>query len=150
MRGPALEDLGKPGLTVAGFQLWVHGRQYPDSQEYYDANWLRVTAYTGAAGASVRVSGAILMVTDLVQWAQECDALATGNIQEASLEPLEPELRVRIRQADRLGHLTMRVDITPDHLTQTHSFEFGIDQTYLPAIVSSCRAIIRAYPVRGA
>ena len=90
------------------------------------------------------------MVTDLVQWAQECDALANGNIQEATLKPLEPELKVSIRQADRLGHLTMRVDITPDHLTQTHSFEFSVDQTYLPAIVSSCRAIIGAYPVRRA
>ena len=57
MRGPALEELGKPDLTVAGFQLWVHGRQYPDSQEYYDANWLRVTADTGAAGASVGCQG---------------------------------------------------------------------------------------------
>jgi len=28
------EDLGEPDLKIAGFQLWVHGRQYPDSEDY--------------------------------------------------------------------------------------------------------------------
>jgi hypothetical protein len=28
---PTAEDLGPPELEVVGFQLWVHGRQFPDS-----------------------------------------------------------------------------------------------------------------------
>jgi hypothetical protein len=43
----------------------------------------------------------------------------------------------------------MRVQITPDHLTQEHSFEFELDQTYLPGIAAQCRTIADAYPVRG-
>ena len=148
-RHPTPEELGEPDLKVAGFQLWVHGCQFPDSEDYYDGNWLRVTTHSGASGASVWTSGAILMVTDLVQWAQECDALANGQTQEVELAPMEPELNVLIRRVDRLGHFTMRVQITPDHLKQKHSFEFEIDQTYLSEIARQCRAIAAAYPVRG-
>ncbi|HWL39963.1 MAG TPA: hypothetical protein VNO75_06975 [Gemmatimonadaceae bacterium] len=146
---PTPEELGAPDLKVAGFQLWVHGRQFPDSPDYYDGNWLRVTAHAGAAGASVWAAGAFLMVTDLIQWAHECDALVKGEVPAAELDPMEPELKVRIWKVDRLGHFTMRVQLTPDHLTQAHSFEFEIDQTYLPGIAAQCRTIADAYPVRG-
>jgi hypothetical protein len=149
MDKPTTEQLGAPDLKVAGLQLWIHGRQFPDSNDYDDGNWLRVTAHVGAAGASVWASGAILMVTDLVQLGQELEALARGDTQRAVLEPLEPELSVEFVQVDTLGHFTMRVQITPDHLTQEHRFEFEIDQTFLPGIVRDCRAIARSYPVRG-
>ena len=46
-------DFGEPDLKLAGFQLWVHGRRFPESGGYYDGNWLRVTARCGASGASV-------------------------------------------------------------------------------------------------
>jgi len=148
-RHPTPEALGEPDLKVAGFQLWVHGREFLDAADYHDGNWLRVTTHSGASGASVWASGAILMVTDLLRWAEECDALAKGQAQEAKLAPMELELKVLIRQVDRLGHFTMRVQITPDHLRQEHSFEFEIDQTYLPEIAKQCRTIAAAYPVRG-
>jgi len=89
------------------------------------------------------------MVTDLLRWADQCEALSQGQAQEAELAPLEPELKVSIRPVDRLGHFKIRVHITPDHLTQQHSFEFEIDQTYLLAIETQCRTIAGAYPVRG-
>ena len=149
MDHPTTEKLGAPDLKAAGFQLWVHGRQFPDSTDYDDGNWLRVTAHAGAAGASVWVSGAILMITDLVQLGQEIDALARGETQRADLKPFEPELRVQFEQVDSLGHFTMRVQITPDHLKQKHCFEFEIDQTYLRSISAECRAIATTYPVRG-
>jgi len=43
----------------------------------------------------------------------------------------------------------MQVLITPDNLTQEHSFEFEIDQSYLAGIAAQCRSIADAYPVRG-
>ena len=143
------EELGDPALEVAGFQLWVHGRQFPESTDYYDGNWLRVTAHAGAPGASVWASGAFLMVPDLLRWADECEALLEGRGKEAKLAPLEPQLAVTILPVDRLGHFMMRIQITPDHLTQEHTFQFEIDQTFLPHIVKRCRAIGGAYPTRG-
>lgn len=47
------EDFGEPSLSIAGFQLWVHGRQFPEATDFYDGNWLRVTAHCKASAASV-------------------------------------------------------------------------------------------------
>jgi len=61
---------------------------------------------------------------------------------------MEPELAVKLT-AERLGHMTMVIDITSDYLSQTHRFTFALDQSYLPPVIDSCRAILRQYPVKG-
>jgi len=142
-------DLGEADLNVAGFQLWVHGRQFPESEDYYDGNWLRVTAYCGASGANVWAQGAILMVTDIAGFGDKCAAMLSGDSKSAALDPLEPELKVSLEAADRLGHIRAQVEITPDHLAQAHRFEFEVDQSYLPGIIQQCSAIAQEYPIRG-
>jgi len=143
------DKLGPPSLKVGGFALWVHGRQFPDSQDFYDGNWLNLTAHCGASGASVWVEGAILMIPDLERWADQCVALYESLRGEAELRSYEPELRVTISSANTLGHLTMRVEITPEHMRQRHVFNFELDQTYLPQLIRNCREIVAAYPIRG-
>lgn len=142
-------DLGEPALKVACFQLWVHGRQFPGSEDDDDGNWLRVTAHCGASGASIWAEGAILMVTDIAGFGNQCAAMLGGDCKAAVLDPLEPELRVSIETADLLGHLRAQVDITPDHLAQAHRFEFEVDQSYLRGIIQQCLAIVKEYPIRG-
>ncbi len=142
-------DLGEPALKVAGFQLWVHGREWPESEEYYDGNWLRVTAHCGASGASVWTQGAVLMVSDIAGFGDECAAMLAGDSKSAALEPLEPELKVSLEAADRLGHIRAQVEITPNHLAQAHRFEFEVDQSYLPSIIKQCSEIVQEYPSRG-
>lgn len=143
------DTLGPPDLKAVGFQLWIHGRQFPDAQDYWDGNWLNVTAHCGANGSSVWVSGAIVMVSDLAGWATACQALYERGQGEAVLQPCEPNLLLRLRPSDRLGHLLLRVEITPDPMTQEHRIDFGIDQSYLPSLMAQCRAIIEEYPIRG-
>jgi hypothetical protein len=145
---PTIEELGEPDLKVGWFQLWVHGRQFPDSSDYWDGNWLYVTAHCGGLGASVFASGAILTVGDLLQWSKACDALAAREVMEAELNPLEPELRVVVLPSDSLGHHEMCVFITPEHLTQKHEFRLAIDQTELGEIARRCRRIASTYPLR--
>jgi len=142
-------DFGEPDLKVAGFQLWVHGRQFPESEDYYDGNWLRVTAHCGASGASVWSQGAILMVTDIAGFGDESAAMHKGDSKSAAMYPLEPELKVSLEAADCVGHVRVLVEVTPDHLAQSHRFEFEIDQSYLPDIIQQCSAIVQEYPVRG-
>lgn len=142
-------DLGEPALKVAGFQLWVRGREFPESENHYDGNWLRVTAHCGASGASVWAQGAILMVTDIASFGDQCAAVLTGDSKSADLEPLEPAVKVSLEAADRLGHIRVQVEITPDHLAQAHRFEFHVDQSYLPGIIQQCTAIVKEYPIRG-
>ena len=143
------DKLGPPSLKIDGFVLWVHGRQFPDSEDFYDGNWLNVTAHCGAHGASVWVQGAILMLTDLERWANQCETLYKSLEGEAELRSYEPELRVKINSTDTLGHLTMHVEMTPDHMNQKHAFDFELDQTYLPQLIRDCREIVVTYPIRG-
>ncbi|MFZ1745662.1 MAG: hypothetical protein WAU17_07060, partial [Nitrospirales bacterium] len=134
------ENLGPPALKIAGFQLWVHGRQFPEAEDYDDGNWLRVTAHCGASGASVWAQGAILMVTDIAGFGDQCAAILRGTSNTAALDPLEPELKVSLQALDRLGHVQAKVKITPAHLVQSHQMEFEIDQSYLPDIIKQCLA----------
>lgn len=123
------EDLGEPDLKVAGFQLWVHGRQFPESQDYYDGNWLRVTAHCGRLGASVWAQGAILMVTDIAGFGDQCAAILERKTKSATLDSFEPELKVSLETADRLGHIRTQIKITPDNLAQSHWFEFEVERS---------------------
>ena len=141
--------LGESSLKIEGFQLWVHGRQFPDSHDRWDGNWLNNAAHCGAAGASIWVSGAILTTMDIEDFLKGCERLYAQMTDEAILHSLEPNLSVSLRATDRLGHVEMRVEITPDHLTQKHQLTFAIDQSYLPAIVSQCEKILEEFPVRA-
>lgn len=140
---------GEPHLEIAGFRLWIRRRQYPDSDEYWDANWLDVSARCEAHGASVRVEGPVLMAPDVERFLRECEALHEYLTGAATLDSAEPNLRVRLSADGRAGHLALAVRITPDAAMQRHEFTFALDQTYLPAVISQCRAILREYPVRG-
>lgn len=142
-------NLGPPDLKIAGFQLWVHGLAFPEATDYNDGNWLRVTAHCGANGARVQVHGTLLMITDLAGFAEQCAGMYSQSSGSAVLDPLEPELKVSLEIADTLGHIRAQVDITPDHLMQSHRMEFELDQSYLPEIIKQCSAIVQEYPVRG-
>ena len=142
------EDFGEPSLKVAGFQLWIHGREAPEATDRYDGNWLSVTAHCGLSGASVWAQGAIVMATDIESFGAQCEKLLSGDAPNASLDPIEPGFRVAIEPTDELGHLKARVDITPDHLAQSHTMDFEIDQSYLSGIISQCARILREFPVR--
>ncbi len=141
-------ELGPPDLKIAGFQLWVHGWAHPDDSNVWDRNWLSVTAHCGSHGASIRVQGSLLMVSDVADFGDQCAAMHRNNSGSAVLDPFEPELKVLLETADLVGHIRARVEITPDHMTQSHRMEFDLDQSYLPDIIKQCSAILQEYPVR--
>jgi hypothetical protein len=61
---------------------------------------------------------------------------------------MEPALSVTLKSGS-LGHITMEMSITPDHMSQRHWFQFEIDQSYLPPLVKQCQSIFAAYPIKG-
>jgi len=83
-----------------------------------------------------------------VSWLAELEELNHSLTGSASLVPLEPELSVTLT-ADDLGHISMEVEITPDNVTQEHTFRSELDQSYLEPLIESCRKIVNDYPVRG-
>src|SRR5688572_5706046 len=149
MSYPSPEQLGPPSVRLRAFQLWVHGRQFPDAQDRWDGNWLNVTAHCGQAGASVWTTGAILDTIGLLRFRDELERLHQTLSGEAVLESHEPNVIVRVAAADSAGHLRVRVEVSPDHLAQGHWFEFEIDQSYLPAAVAQLESVLAAFPVRG-
>lgn len=138
-----------PDLTLAGLQLWVHGYELPDLVDDWDGNWLRVTAHAGGAGASVRVSGAILDTRSFARFREGLAALHAALAGNTRLESHEPHLVVHVAPVDRVGHLGARVEITPELATQRHEFRFDLDQSWLPSLVAQCDAILARFPVRG-
>jgi hypothetical protein len=141
--------LGPPDLQLAGFQLWVHGRECPGSDEYWDANWLRVTAHCGGTGASVWVTGPVLTTWELADWIASVEQLYRSLSGRARLQCMEPNLALCLEPEGRAGQLGLTVNITPDQVWQDHRFQFGLDQSYLPALLAAGRNLMRRYPVRG-
>jgi hypothetical protein len=142
------ESLGAPDIKLDGLQIWIHGRQFPNEEDYWDENWLNVTAHCGSNGADVWTSGSILHVPDIVRWLAALEEMNQSLSGEANLVGLEPELCVELNMKE-LGQISMRVEITPDHMTQEHNFQFEIDQSYLAGLIESCHEVLAKYPVRG-
>lgn len=149
MRDRFPENLGPPDLRLAGFQLWVHGRQFDESDDFWDGNWLRVTARCEAHGASVWASGAIVRVPELQSWAGECEDMMAFRYPGASLHCIEPHLAIEMRMDRQRGQVTLEVRITPDQATQEHCFTFSLEASSLPGFLRDLRGIIDRYPVRG-
>jgi hypothetical protein len=143
-----IERLGPPQIALGGLQIYVHGRQFPDAQDYGDGNWLNVTAHCGAAGADVWMSGPRVHLSELLRWRNEGAEMHRTLSGKADLACMEPELRVELRMQS-LGQIVMAVDITPELTTQKHSFEFAIDQSHLPAFLRQCNQVLDDYPIRG-
>jgi hypothetical protein len=141
-------DLGEPDLTLGGFSLWVLGRQFPDANDFWDGNWLNVRARMQAPGALVEAGGAIIRTPEVAKFASELEPLHAELTGEAALRCIEPNLAIVIR-CDALGHLAVQVTITPDHMTQSHVFRFGLDQTYLGPLRDACRNVLSTWPLRG-
>jgi hypothetical protein len=142
------EPSGAPDLQIAGLRPWIHGRQFPMADDYWDGNWLQVTVHCAAPGAHVWVTDPILHVSEIAHFVRGVEALHASLQGEATLLCMEPELAV-ILTAEGLGHITMVVAMTPDHLSQAHRFTFVIDQSYLLSVIDSCQTLLRQYPVKG-
>ena len=106
-----------------------------------------VRASMEARGALIKCDGAILTTMDIKQFRDQLAAMVETLQGEASLEPLEPELKMVFKMQSR-GHLEATVEITPDHLTQHHRFVVDADQSYLPALVASCDDILTRFPIK--
>ncbi|MGG1943314.1 hypothetical protein AB1286_00690 [Trinickia sp. NRRL B-1857] len=141
-------NLGQPSLQIAGLKLWVHHRQLPLAQDYWDGNWLHATARCDSASSSVSTVGPILHLGEVARLLDECERLYKSLSGVAKLDCIEPNLAVTLT-AKTSGHIDAEIHITPDHMFERHEFKQSFDQTFLPAIILQCREILTEHPVRG-
>ena len=143
-----LEELGEADLSICGLRIWIHGLQFPDSTDYWDGNWLRVTAYCVYPHSVVKVqNNACVRVDELAGLLAGCERMYSTLSGKAELNCMEHYMSVEL-SASANGHISVKLSLTPDHIKETHEYEDEIDQSYLPAIISSCQAILTRLPIR--
>jgi hypothetical protein len=148
VRVPGTEDLSEPDLQIAELRLWIHGREFEDSSDYWDGNWLRVTAECRSRGSRVSADGPILHLSEIAGLLHGCERLYETLEGRAELVCIEPNLGV-VLEAETGGRIRIETTITPDHMTERHTYRDGFDQTYLPPIIAACRRILRDHPLRN-
>lgn len=141
------EAFGEPDIRVGPLHIWVHGREREDTQDYWDANWLRVTVYCATGFSKVTASGSILHLSELSAWRKGLTALYEAKTGTAKLEATEPNLAVCVSLKDGKGSL--EISLTGDHLQESHEFFVEIDQSYLPALLSDLHRLFDEYPILG-
>lgn len=90
-----------------------------------------------------------MTLADIQRFGTECEAIYRGRGKSANLTPFEPGLQMCLEAVDQLGHVRARVEVTPDHLNQSHRMGFEMDQSYLPDIVRQCSTIVQQYQMPG-
>jgi hypothetical protein len=141
----------EPDLQIAGLSVWVHGREFPESTDYWDGNWLRVSARCSYGGATVSVDGPLIRLNEIVGLMRGCEQLYATLSGDAALSCMEPNITVSLK-AKTGGHVGVHIKLISDMgaggQRSIHEFTDSIDQTYLPAVIASCQAILAAYPLR--
>lgn len=143
-----MQDLGKPDLSIAGLNMWIRGRQFPDAADYWDGNWLLVTTSCTYPSSSVTAGGPILHLSEVATFKKSCEELYQKLKGRAVLDCMEPNLRVELL-AEAHGRIKVAISITPNHLTESHDFRDELDQTFLPPIIAGCDRILKKYPIRA-
>jgi hypothetical protein len=142
----SVEDCQDPSLILGGLNMWVLGRAFPDSTDWWDQELLEIRAVCRASGAVVTATGAILRASDISHLLAGLESMHRWETNNVEMAPLEPNLAVRVARGAR-GEITIEVRITPDHVAQSHLFSFDADLTYLAEPIGQCREILRSFPV---
>ncbi len=141
-------ELHKPDLCIGSFKLWVHGREFPESDDYWDGNWLDVAVTCTGKSSVAHAEGSILHLSELQEWLDECKQIYTSLSGEAHLNCMEPNIDVKIRMKNR-GCCELLVSLAHDPLYETHSFVFDLDQSYLPPLIQNLETLLHSYPLNG-
>jgi hypothetical protein len=137
----------EPDVRLGALSLWGRSRQFDASDDYWDGNWIDVRARIDAPGARVETSGPWLRSDEIAAFTKELAALHRDLKGSAELHCMEQVLNVKMVCGVR-GEIDVSIELTPDH-SQSHRFEFVLDQSYLEATLAGCRQLLERFPVKG-
>lgn len=144
---PLSDPPGPPDLSLGGLAIWILGRPFEDSTDGWSEDFFNVTARFRSVGGLVSVTGDILRSPEIRSFKSDLEKAYKTLQGEVVLDCLEPYLHVLLKFED-LGRIEATVEITPDYLNEHHTFQFNIDQSYLPALIRDCDRILERYPLR--
>ena len=128
--------------------LAIHGRNRPESEDYWDGNWLWCTAEVAAGAFRGSVSN-VICNEDLMRFLPRLEDLNQRLDGEALLDTLEGWLDLRVIG---VGHGQVEVSGSLcDASVGGNQLEFclALDQTFLPAVIGQIRAAVEAFPIVG-
>jgi len=139
----------EPSITLGPLKIWVLERPFPHAGDYWESNWLDVTARCDGVGSRVGVTGRFLHLGELRKWKQDLALLCSTLKGHVELPTMEPTLKVTLEGLDsKTGHLGCVVSLTGDHLLETHRFSSEIDQSFLPPVLAQLASVLREYPIQ--
>lgn len=138
----------RPDLIIEKLKIWINGRQFPDSADYWDANWMNINARYDSVTSFVETSGSIVHLSQIRSFLESSEKALQGHTQIIELPAIEPNIGLKL-ELDKLGHIKGELSITHDHLSEKHQYTFDMDQSYLPDLISQCKAIFVKYPIKG-
>ncbi|HEY4474030.1 MAG TPA: hypothetical protein VI957_02625 [Candidatus Paceibacterota bacterium] len=134
----------KPDIEFGPLRIWVHGRQFPESEDYWDGNWLLATAHYN----SIEATGAIITTDEIRSLMQDCQKVLQAGAGTIDLACTEPYIQLHL-ESDTLGHLNGKIEITPDPAKEVHEYRVEFDQSYLPNVIRQCESVLKQYPIKG-
>ncbi|WP_216319320.1 WapI family immunity protein [Deinococcus aestuarii] len=143
---------GTPDLRLKGFRLWVHGREFPDAQDYWTGNWLVISAelHSGHGRAWVERS-ACLMTADLAHFLNRVDQEDKDggpSRWELTLEnPLEPEVACAFARTDAGLRAILTLTANPTH--ELHRACLNVSETEWQDFKAQLHVLVERYPVRA-
>lgn len=136
----------EPDIRISGLSIRVHSRS--NAPDYWEGNWAAITATCEYPGAKVEVIGTILHLSETARLAASCESLYKTLEGEAELACMEPNLHMTLK-ALHAGQIEVSIAITPDQLSQSHTFLAHFDQTYLPPIIEVATGSWPGSPLKG-
>jgi len=124
----------------------VCGPTAHEIDDTWDADWLAARVACAADGAELTVPRIVLTSWSIRRFLEGLLALEHSLAGCAFLAAEGPQLALCATGDPRTGHITVRVDVTPDCAMQGHWFRFDVDQTFLAGLIDECRGILTAYP----
>ena len=141
------KEIGNPSFSLNNFHLWIQGRQFPASKDYWDGNWLNAIALFENENTSIKISGSFIHLQEIDNWLKELIILNKSLKGKAELKCRERNLYISL-EIDAFGKICYILKLTPNHLNEKHEFELIIDQTFLNDLISSLEKILKEYDIR--
>jgi hypothetical protein len=138
-----------PDFHIAGLRLWIEGYHYAESTDYWDGNWMQVSAEYQSANSRVAVAGPIVHLSEITTLHSGCEKLMARTVEEAGLYCMEPNLKIELWAVPN-GQVIGKVRITPDHKSEMHDFGFALDEAALTELLASCARVLEKFPLRHA
>ena len=135
-------------IEIAQLQIEVHGYQFPNADDYYDANWLNVSIRYAGANSKIWLEEPCLLTVELSAFRDQLRQLSDLSVEGAVLRPLEPYIELEVARAGSLGGLSAKVRLKPDLIDEVHELQMGLDLSYLPGIVAQFDRVLSQFPVR--